>query len=350
LWRSNAHVILAFAVAEEVEILPQESSPTSRTYLPSPYEPLRVLMDRFGALGDPERFYWEVNDAYHASEASAYDDLHAGLFSGGAPLWRRLLRSLDPAARVHVLDVGSGTGNVPSHLARLAPDRIREVTLLDPSTRMLARSRAKAPGWPFPSEFVEGDVRAVAGRRFDVMTISSVLHHVVDLDGLADAARRLLPSGGLLLTMADPRGDAASDEVLRRRKARSSARHALRTLLGIGGRVLSGLGLHRPTVQSRATNELLRERGVVTRTMDAASIYAVTDFHVPGQPGGLGHGFSRDGLRSLLHGFELVDWFTYEYHGAPWHLLDEAERRRELEWFAADDGHGALFASAWRRL
>ncbi len=323
--------------------------PGSLSVSSGPYEPLRQIMRRFGARCDPATFYWEVTKAYHAAESQVYDVLHEGLFTGCAPMWRRLLGHAGRGP-LGVIDVGAGTGAVGHYLARLAPDQVRALTVVDPSTAMLEQCRRKAAGWPFPVEFVEGDIQAVSGRRADIVTASSVLHHVVDLAGFAAKLREVLPPGGLLLTMADPRAGSRDDPVLRRRMAKARWRRPIASALELGAAVLGAVGRRPRTKLADATNASLLARGIVERPIDAATIYAVTDFHVPGQPGGLGLGFALDALRELFAELELVDSLTYEFHGIPWHRLRASERSMEETWFERKDAHGALFGSAWRRV
>jgi SAM-dependent methyltransferase len=317
------------------------------------YEPLRPLMQPYGATCSPRDFYWAVNQAFHSAEALHYDGIHAGMFAGSEPMWRRLTRALPDTGRLHVLDVGSGTGLVGVQLARVCPERIATMTLLDPNAEMLARASERARTWPFTVEPVQGDIGAVAGRTFDVLTVSSVLHHVVELPAFCRAAAALVRGGGALLQMQDPRRGAAEDPVLSRRTAdakerRRATRGAAEQVRRLGQRLLRAAGFGGRDPVADSANATLVAKKIVSRPLERRAIWAVTDFHVPGQPGGFGHGISVEDLGGWL-GMERRDAFTYEFHGLAFTDLAPADRDSELRLFAADDAHGAVFGSAWRK-
>jgi hypothetical protein len=92
----------------------------------------------------------------------------------------------------------------------------------------------------------------------------------------------------------------------------------------------------------------LLEQGVIRRPLDLQSVWAVTDFHVPGQPGGFGKGIDVESMKAWLAPMALVDTFTYEYQGFPWDKLTAEERELERELWTREDPHGALFGSVWQ--
>jgi len=81
--------------------------------------------------------------------------------------------------------------------------------------------------------------------------------------------------------------------------------------------------------------------------MDARSIWAVTDFNVPGQPGNFGAGIDLADLKTWLAGCELEDYFTYQFWGIAFNQLDPQETEAERKWLEQSDLHGELFAAAW---
>ena len=114
---------------------------------------------------------------------------------------RGVLRGLD-AAGVHVrgktvLDVGSGTGFWVDLWRREGAESVNGSDLVDAA---VDRLRGRFPD----CEFAQADISESApfpGRTFDVVTIMSVLHHVVDEDrferALANLASQLVPDGRL---------------------------------------------------------------------------------------------------------------------------------------------------------
>src|SRR5262249_15032709 len=100
---------------------------------------------------------------------------------------------------------------------------------------------------------------------------------------------------------------------------------------------------------ARETSARLLQTCAIRQPLKMASIYAVTDFHVPGQPGKFGNGIALRDLGAWLPGLALVEQLTYQFHGVPWTSLTRAEQDQETQWLAARDKHGELVASAWRR-
>lgn len=321
---------------------------------PHAYELLRPVMMANGATCTPKEFYWHVNEAFHTVEASSYDEIHAGMFAGSDPMWSRLLKSA-PDGNWNVLDVGSGTGLVGEHLVRLASGRVHRLTMLDPNDAMLDRSRVRSRNWPEfagGTEFLKGDISAVEGRSFDLITVSSVFHHVVEIEQFGLSLNRLLRPGGSLLQMQDPRSGGNIDTVLSRRSEATRSKRPTtlyRRARAVGGKVLRAFGRKsRGDPVAEATNVRLMAAGIINRPLDMPTIWAITDFHVPGQPHQMGQGFALAQMHQWLS-LDLIDSFTYQFQGLPWDLLSRAERLNEEKWWRNGDEHGALFGSAWRK-
>lgn len=316
------------------------------------YEPLRSVAAKYGATCSPDRFYWEVNDAFHTAEASLYDDVHAGMFLGGEPMWQRLFDHL-PDRKLDILDVGCGTGLVGEYLFKLAPEKVGTLTMLDPNRAMLERTVQRSQKWPVVIETVQGDISAVAGRQFDVITVSSVMHHVVEIAQFCAALRDLLRPGGFLFQMQDPRDDAKQDTVLAQRQEASRALRkpsAYRQLRSLAGKALNALGrTPKPDPIEAGTNEQLLSRGIISKPIPKTVIWSITDFHVPGQENMMGHGFSREQLGQWLTPMRNADYFRYEFHGMAWDSLNAEERRKETELWESNSPHGNLFGSAWQK-
>lgn len=344
-----------------------------------PYEIVRPIMNMCGANRlSPRDFYWEVNSAYHDAEAMVYECLHSEMFPGLRKKWDRLLSPLTNAAprSLRWLDVGCGTGLVGTHLADLIGDRIAEAVLLDPSSVMLEQCQRNAAYWPFHSCFVMGTAEKLPSDMiFDLVTVNSVLHHVVELPNLLGQLTSLVRDGGFLITCHDPRYEALKDLILKGRTycARYRARYPkmkyrfIRSLpepvVSLARRarrrrpVLSkGLVLQDLAEQERwhaadavisATNDRLTRRGLLGRPLAPREIWAVTDIHVPGQPGGFGKGIKLDFLKSHLAPLEMDDYFTYGFFGSlvPPKFLERAEDTL----FRKSDPHGTFFGSRWQR-
>lgn len=318
-----------------------------------PYKPLSAVMALYGATCTPREFYWAVNDAFHAWEAHCYDARHESMYQEEQMVWRRLL-DLAPAqpAELRVLDVGCGTGLVGHFINEMMPHRVAKITLLDPSQAMLEVVRKKAETWQFGFELVHGDIAAAQGAgMYDLITINSVLHHIVDLQGFGEAIGRLLRPGGRMLSAQDPNPAARSDPVTRDRMA--AAKRSRRSIIwpadAIFRRLRRWVTPAKPTEMEINTSAPLLKKGLIQRTMDERSIYAVTDFHVPGLTAGLGKGISPERLSPIFTGMKLVTSFTYDFQGIPWTDLTPEQRDNERRWFDASEPHGLEIAMAWEK-
>ncbi len=96
-----------------------------------------------------------------------------------------------------VLEYGAGTGLLGLILQPL----VAEVTLADSSSEMLAVAQEKIASRGIRNAktlHLDLTVGPVPELRFDLVCTLMTLHHIPDTDGVLDAFRRLLSSGGLL--------------------------------------------------------------------------------------------------------------------------------------------------------
>jgi SAM-dependent methyltransferase len=150
-----------------------------------------------------------------------YDALLFALTRGKEDAYRRTIIDIAGiGSGSHVLDIGCGTGTQAVIMAaRVQPGG--SVTGLDVNPNMVAAARRKTRRATGSITIVEGDCTAVpfADGRFDVVTVTTVLHMLSEADQaicLAEAKRVLKPDGRLLLI--DYAGDTGSRRHL-------SARH-----------------------------------------------------------------------------------------------------------------------------
>lgn len=144
-----------------------------------------------------------ANLEVHAVEADVYERLHSEIYNWYEQkhTWNRVqeVSHLLPlhAAR-NALDIGCGTGNLLFKLAHLG----FEVMGIDISKDMLDIVSAKG----YPADMllcmdIDSYLENQDSGRFDVITISSVLHHLPDyLSTLSGVVRLLRMEGALLIT------------------------------------------------------------------------------------------------------------------------------------------------------
>ena len=123
-------------------------------------------------------------------------------------------RKFDLRGARHILDVGSGAGQIAGHLIKYA-DPQAQITCLDLSPEMLRRAKrslkSDRPG------YVVADLSRLpfAAETFDCVTCGYVLEHLPDArTGLAELARVMVPGGKmLLLTTEDNFGGAWTSRI-----------------------------------------------------------------------------------------------------------------------------------------
>lgn len=137
----------------------------------------------------------KLQRAYYQATAAAYDRAHVD----HEPEHDRACDLLVALCREHrfrtVLDVGSGTGRVPLHLAASAPEL--EVLGLEPVAELRAIGHRK--GLP-ADRLVAGDATSLpfADGSFDVVCACGVLHHVAEPRRVIDEMLRVARHGILL--------------------------------------------------------------------------------------------------------------------------------------------------------
>jgi ubiquinone/menaquinone biosynthesis C-methylase UbiE len=145
----------------------------------------------------------EANVDVHAAEAAVYELLHSEIYNWyeQRATWSRV-SAIDRLVAGHTtrsaLDIGCGTGNLLLKFTCLGFD----VVGVDVSRQMLDVLSGK--GYPADRLLctdVDSFLENYEGECFDVVAISSVLHHLPDyLDTLSRAVRLLKVGGGLLIT------------------------------------------------------------------------------------------------------------------------------------------------------
>jgi 2-polyprenyl-3-methyl-5-hydroxy-6-metoxy-1,4-benzoquinol methylase len=316
------------------------------------YEKLRPIMNACGTSLPPRDFYWAVNLAFHTAESQRYEREHAHMIAAMPQKWDRLLQPLRErtASSIRWLDVGCGPGVLGNVVAGMLGARIKEGVFLDPNSSMLQLCESKARSWPFASEFVRGTIADLDGDgKFDLITCNSVLHHIVELKDFCRQIANLLSSHGVFAHCYDPRREGLSDRVLLRRTAAARYAHAWRAVgyrISEAWRKVTRAPSAAKIVETETNGELLA-RGALRSPLDIRSIWAVTDFHVPRQPGSFGEGLSEEELRSYLSDLTLREYFSYCYFGRDDVVTPFKQFDNEL--FKRRDSHGALFGASWMK-
>ncbi len=146
-----------------------------------------------------EQYREKVRDVYSGPQGAFLAT--ASLLSLHVPLGDRLLRErqFDLRGAGRILDVGSGAGQIASHLLKYA-DHGCSITCCDLSVQMLRRARNRLKS-DVP-DHVAADLAHLpfADETFDCVTCGYVLEHLPEArTGLAELARVMVSGGRMLL-------------------------------------------------------------------------------------------------------------------------------------------------------
>lgn len=155
-----------------------------------------------------DRLYQEVSySEYREKVRDVYDGPKGAILAACSmlslhiPLGDRLLRErkFDLCGSRHILDVGSGAGQIAKHLLKYA-DPEAEITCFDLSWEMLRRAKHRLKSRR--PRFVVADLSALPfpDASFDCVTCGYVLEHLPDPRvGLAELSRVMRPGAKMLL-------------------------------------------------------------------------------------------------------------------------------------------------------
>ncbi|MBX6365330.1 MAG: class I SAM-dependent methyltransferase [Gemmatimonadetes bacterium] len=178
-----------------------------------------------------------INAIFHDAEARLYENRHPEIFDGLSELLvraiGRLSRDRGIGAPRRAVDVGTGTGFMPMTLRRATrAGGDAQWVLCDISYNMLrvARERVTSAGCRvLGCVAMDAERSALRPGVADLVTASSVLHHLPDPARFVQGCRQILRPGGHMLVAHEPRrGFYASAVSL-------PARAALQLLRIVGG-------------------------------------------------------------------------------------------------------------------
>lgn len=321
---------------------------------------LQELILAKGSSLTPKEFQETINIVFHDVEAKVYDRVHNEMWKS----LELLTFTLSKAAitqhidrrEIVLADVGCGTGLATELLLRgpLA-ERIKTVHLVDTSSEMLSRCKQRAQSWKKELHFYSGGIDLLANTSVDVLLMSSVLHHIPDIEEFCKQISRVIRPGGIFIHMQDPRSGGITDSVLKDRAERYSAigrngRFSWKTwprILRLPISAVIRLNLWRNLSHIREVNKRLLNAGTIKTPMSAGEIWSVTDVHVEGLPFAIGKGVSKETLSAALPIFANVLWKTYGFFGALSSDLPTQLMREEESMFNEGDMHGAQVAGVW---
>jgi ubiquinone/menaquinone biosynthesis C-methylase UbiE len=168
------------------------------------------------------------NVRVHELEAGHYDRLHTEIFNGYEQrhLWALIRRAdaiVGKTGQRRALDLGAGTGNVTLKLLSLG----YQVTSVDISPAMLSQLRTKvSTGATLVCSPVDDYLRLTRTEAFQLVAMSSVLHHLPSYEATLRSCLRLLAPGGVVVITHEPLAgfDKTTDSLLVRAVSAVSSR------------------------------------------------------------------------------------------------------------------------------
>jgi ubiquinone/menaquinone biosynthesis C-methylase UbiE len=153
----------------------------------------------------------EGNIELHKIEAEFYDQVHPEIFNKSEQKLTQQVLDLAiskiDSQLIKVLDIGTGTGNIALKL--LSDKNIERVIGLDLSAEMLDQLKTKIKEAD-PISLINKDFDSFLSEndeQFDLITISSVLHHLPDYYESLKKVISVLKPGGVLLILHEPTGE-----------------------------------------------------------------------------------------------------------------------------------------------
>ena len=296
---------------------------------------LEDYLRQVGATLQAEEFCKVVSHYYHEIESGYYDQVHQEIFEDetvGA--WRAALQAAAPhlPKRLHVLDIGCGTGfAAQTVLQTLGSDRVEQLVCIDPSPHMLNICEQKLTPYPCVKRFQHMDIAQLLEEKpvFDLIVTNSVLHHVFDLGAFLRHLDRALAPGGVYICGHEPSARYYTIAEMKQWNRRFNSYLRIRRGLKVKRmlkRLLSDMGLIARGVSiSDKVNSRLVADGYITVPLAANALHKMVDIHVPqstgeylwGRPG-----FSPEAILSeYLPNYTSIFSATYHYIKAPLNRL-----------------------------
>ncbi|MDO8602382.1 MAG: alkaline phosphatase family protein [Candidatus Omnitrophota bacterium] len=256
---------------------------------------------------EKEVFVKRFNRLKYDAEALIGDCDHVEIYEGDTKWWDRCIAkfALGGKSNLRILDIGCGSGFIGERFI-VNKVNFKEFMCVDISESALAKAREKLgeyPGFSFTS-----DLDNVKGE-FDIITVSSVFHHVVFPEKLARVINKFLVEGGILIGGHEPNKNIFRNKLF----------YPLASLYKkIGG----GVSISNATLG--VFNKLLHDRYPAAPLVCSEEILQTVEYHSPieqyDRDIDLQSGFIPDEfLKACFPGYEVQMLETYStFFYRPW--------------------------------
>jgi 2-polyprenyl-3-methyl-5-hydroxy-6-metoxy-1,4-benzoquinol methylase len=324
--------------------------------------PIYPVMRKYGVTSSPNDFHSSVNLAFHKAESKVYDIVHRCMWESLPQQYELLVADFESAGGLLkngliVLDTGCGTGLASELLLRTTLGKsIAEVDLLDTSPEMLEQAKGRAETWNVKPNILNGIAENLTSRtrKYDIIVICSVLHHIPNLASFLHQIQMLQSDGGILIHLQDPNGDYLTSPVLKKRIAeleKSSPNASQRWLSRLHPRRVFRKIKRELTRTTDGesdyigmVNKELLESGIIRKRMSAVDIWTVTDIHIHD-----GNGISIKQMLKMLDQYQLIATRSYAFFGRLSSTLPNSFLAREQELIQQNASNGSQIAGVWKR-
>lgn len=305
-----------------------------------------------------EAFHERINIVFHDFEATHYDKMHSDMWGSLQDQINLLVEDLFKyedvkSYKLKLLDVGCGTGLSTQILLNSKLGRhIDEITLLDTSSNMLKFAEEKAKTWNKKYKTANGYLSEF-DEKFDVIIISSVLHHIPDLEIFLKQVDAVLNHNGILIHIQDPNGDFLNDTEYKDRKAQYEKELDLLPKMKkiadyLPKKFIKSVKrlLNRKDYIDLINDTLLAEKTIMKR-MSADEIWSITDIHVETKNDTVNKGISLYYLKRQLPNFELIKMRSYCFFGVLISELIDNYKEMEEKFIADNQLNGRNISCIW---
>jgi SAM-dependent methyltransferase len=316
---------------------------------------LLPLIEKKALVKDAEAFHSIVNVIFHDHEAKSYDAIHDEMWQSLPYQYQLLVDDIrdhiKPQQKLKLLDIGCGTGLATELIlnTRLGSN-INEIHLLDTSLAMLNKAKNRAKTWNKNFKVIHGAIEELDDT-YDLIIISSVIHHIPDLSNFLKIVGQHQKNNALLLTIHDPAFETVQSNIYRNRceEYRLYYQQTERSSrISLGKRLINKFKrMLKPQNYIEDINKELLERGIIKEPLNSAELWSITDIHVEDLPYSASSGISRQLLIDALPEYNLLSYRTYAFFGALSSCLTTTYKQKEQELSLIGDLNGRNFGSIW---
>lgn len=282
-------------------------------------------------------FVLKVNELYHDVEAIEYKSRHDEIFVDEVARWQVIGEKFiaGSAAKIRLLDIGSGTGFVPLQIGGFLKE---DATLIcsDISATILNACMKEISSHKFKCCFeyvkLDGQKINLTSNSLDYITLNSVLHHIPNQATFFKEINRLLKTGGYLIIGHEPNRPFYSHRFLWNNYRYVSfvvyPRQFVLSILRRFGLTQIAAGL-KPEVKTESklvegVNKRLLQEGIIKTPLSGSRLTEIVDIHSP-----TAGGYHKDkgiDISEIIK--EQLPNFSIEYFDTYNHLCKVSSKNR----------------------